>query len=241
MPLKRVTFIPLDYYYPKLDKFAITVANFLINNKSQFSKFCEFMRISSTWDISNYMNKFQKWASKVRGRKKHIPSDTQQLIDIALDIYRICDNRSEIQKLRGLIPEKLMQKIFLKRYLSKKINHGYGAMVNIDGKNVLYRCTSQYDNGIDKDTDKSTIDVGIWDGLKGEFAEVKLSPQVIYTRDIKYLRILSGECNNSGINHEIYLVALDQDREFIQYQLEGLNLWDKNEFTLIGSNDIFMC
>ena len=237
--LMRVQFLPSDYSYPHLEPTAEKIADFLFTYRSQFRDFCDFMRISSTWTLNNYKDKLQRWSNaKAPNRKKAAP-DTLQLIDLTHEFFSVCQNEDDRKKMRGLVPEKLFEKVFCLRHSGKKGVFGYGVIVVIDGKPVKYVPSFPYETKDDSDVYRQTVDAGFWDGEAGEFAEVKFSPEAFHTKDIKYLRLLVDQLKNAGLNHSVFLVCFDQ-KELIRFKLQRLGLWEKGEpFYLIGRDELF--
>lgn len=237
--LMRVQFLPSDHPCPHLEPTAKRIADFLFTYKSQFKDFCEFMRISSTWTLHNYKEKLQRWSNgKVPNRKKAAP-DTLKLIELTREFFEVCQNEDDRKKMRGLVPEKLFEKVFGLRHICKKGVFGYGVMVVVDGKEVKYIPSSPYVKVDDSDVYRQTVDAGFWDGETGEFAEVKFSPEAFHTKDIKYLQVLTNELQVNELNHAIFLVCFDQ-KELIRFKLQRLGLWEKSEpFFLIGRDELF--
>lgn len=240
MTLTRITFERKDGVYPRLESAAEKIAEFLYAYKSRIQEFCDLMRISSNWSKSNYKNELAKWASMTKGRrKKNVAPDTEQLVVSAYLFFDTCQDNQEIRKMRGLVPEKLVEKIFLLRYQGKTRNQGFGALVTLDKEDIKYICEAPYDKGPeDSDKNRQTVDAGAWDGKKGEFIEVKFNPEAFHTKDIRYLRLLASELKNKELNHSIYLIAMD-DKNLTEQRLKHLDLWESGEFILVGREEIF--
>ncbi|HEF5063590.1 TPA: hypothetical protein SAQ65_002580 [Bacillus cereus] len=240
MTLNRVNFRRTDYSYPLLEPAADKIADFLYTYKSRVREFCDLMRISSGWSKADYPNKLSRWASFALGkRKKTEPPDTKQLIESAYLFFDTCQNDNDIKKMRGLVPEKLVEKIFAQRYEGKQCHKGFGAVVKVDGQDVKYRCLSPYNNGpIDSDGNRQTVDAGAWDGTKGEFIEVKFNPEAFHTKDIRYLQELASELKSKGLDYLIYLIAMD-NKELTETRLKHLGFWVPGEFVLIGREEVF--
>lgn len=238
--MNSITFSPSDYSYPNLEPLADDIANFLYKHKSKIADFCELMRISGNWDKSNYKNQLLRWeSSKVGRRRKNAAADTLQLIDYCHSFFDICTNKQEIDKMRGLVPEKLVEKIFSLRYKDKSYEDmGFGVVVNINNQPIEYHCRSPYSNQEDSDGYRQSVDAGVWDGSIGEFAEVKFRPQAFHTKDIKYLQLLASSLSSKGINYQIFLICFD-DKNLTEEKLKTLNLWSAGEFILIGREEVF--
>lgn len=237
--LMRIQFCHSDYPYPNLEPTAKKIAEFLFTYRSQFRPFCEFMRISSTWTLDNYKTKLQKWSQAIAPNRKKAAPDTLQLINLTHEFFSVCQNEEDRKKMRGLVPEKLFEKVFSLRHSGKKGVFGYGVMVVVDGKPVKYIPSFSYKKEDDSDVYRQTVDAGFWDGKVGEFAEVKFSPEAFHTKDIKYLQLLANELNTAGLNYSILLVSFD-NKELIRFKLQRLGLWKKEDsFYLIGRDELF--
>lgn len=234
-----VDFVRLDEVDGYLENAADKAAEFFMTYKNMLPIYCTLMRTNVNWQKTDYANHYNKWKSSVLGKnsKKAAP-DKKQLVEVVLNLYDTCKNNKDIKKIRGLVPEKILEKIFEIRYKDNKYKICTGAQVIIKGNPVEYICSKPCDNGYeDSDKNKKTVDVGTWDGILGEFSEVKFSPEGFHTKDIRYLNILEQCLKVQAIRNNIYLIALDE-KELIQSKLERLNLWD-NKFILIGKNEVF--
>lgn len=242
MTINRIRFIHSDKRYPHLDQIAEELAEFLINYQSKLDKYRELMRISTKWTVSNssYKNELSMWVRRLKGRNpKNAAYDTLKLADLAFKFFSSCSNDYEVKKLRGLVPEKIMEKIFIERYKNKKIyNYGFGKIVVIDNVPVYYQCANPFETERDSDGSRQTVDVGFWDGEKGEFAEIKFDPEAFHTKDVNYLRLLSSELQSKKIDNLIYLISMG-NKYLTMKKLEELNLWNPSEFELIGHDEIF--
>lgn len=238
MTINKINFFPSDIHIPHLEITANDIANFLIKFKGQLRYFTELMRLSSPWKKSDYHNQLEKWIASKRGRKKYVAPDTQLLFDCSRKFFETCNNDAEILKMRGLVPEKLVEKIFKERYNGKVCRMGYGKGVEIEGKRIIYSCTNPYEIDGDSNGRRQSVDAGVWDGHLGEFVEVKFNPEAFHTKDINYLKLLILELQNSNCNHIIYLISMG-DKNLTMSRLRSLNLWSDSEFKLIGADELF--
>ncbi|SFM39182.1 hypothetical protein [Pelosinus propionicus] len=236
--IDRINFEPSDYRYDHLEPTAEEIANFLIKFQSKFSTFCEFLRLSAKWEKASYRNELNKWQAAIKGRRKPVAFDTQLFSDLIEAFFGVCLNDNDIKKMRGLVPEKLLNKIFQDRHNGKEIKDGYGCIVAIDGRRIEYICASPFNDREDSDLNRKTVDVGTWDGNKAEFLEVKVSPMGFHTKDIKYLNLLAQEMKKVELGYDVYLVALD-DKELTRSRLNCLSDYVENSFSLIGREEIF--
>lgn len=236
--LSLVDFRTLDVINDYLVTEAEKLADFLVNNKSMLSIYCTLMRTNVRWKRDNFMNHYNKWKSVMLGKSKNPAADKKQLAALVLSLYRACKNNADISRVRGLVPEKILEKLFNKRHQDKTCKLYFGAQVIVQGVPVEYVCLEPYDNGFeDSDKSKKTVDVGFWDGSIGEFSEIKFSPEGFHTKDIKYLNTLASCLDNCSLCYRLYLIALDE-KELIRSKLLRLNLWD-DKFTLIGKEEIY--
>lgn len=232
-----ITFQKCDIIVPHLDPLANEIADFLILNTHKFEVFCEFLRYSTGWQKNNYQSKLSTWKKLRFGRKSSPASDEKKFISFIDKFFQVCKNDDDIKKMRGLVPEKLMERIFNLRDQAKKRDFETGCIVAVDGTNIIYICSAPYNNGDDSDGTKKTVDIGIWDGLLGEFSEIKVSPDSFHTKDIKYLRFLAENLQSNNIDYKIYLIAL-KEKELTKKRLSLLTSYIEGEFMLIGRDDI---
>lgn len=242
MSLEKISFEESDYEHPHLEDAAEEIAFFLFESSSYIlDKFTDFMRTSSTQPLKNYKPFVQKWfASIIKNRKKEAP-DKLRLEGLCYRFFEVCRNDRDIKKLRGLVPEKLFEKVFEERHSGKKCKKGYGVKVLVNGKSIIYRPSDPYENGDDSDKNRQTVDAGFWDGGIGEFVEIKLQPEAFQTKDINYLRVLAEELKGNNISYTIFLIALG-NKELIRKKLIRLGLIgenDSNEFKMIGKDELF--
>ncbi|WP_100010118.1 hypothetical protein [Lentibacillus sediminis] len=243
MNIDKVTFVKSDYDYPQLEKVADDFALFLFNaSPSILGIFVEFMRTSTPVSFHDYKPFNQKFFSKLIKNEKKAPPDIKKLRDFCHLFFETCQTDDEIKKMRGLVPEKLFEKIFNKRHESKDNCHiDYGVKVLINNKAVYYKPDNPFETEEDIDKPRQSVDAGFWDGHEGEFAEVKLQPHAFRTKDIGYLRLLAEKLNENDISYCIFLVAFN-NKELITSQLERLQLISKDnasEFSLIGTKELF--
>lgn len=240
MSLEQVTFEKSDYEYPDLEVVAVKIANFLYTHKSKLKDFSEFMRVSGSCNMDNYKSFVQRWSSGYVGRQKKAAPDTIKLAELASEFFNVCKSNDDIKKIRGLVPEKLFERIFEERHNGVECNIGYGSKVIVAGSAVIYIASDVKETPDDSDKNRRTVDAGFWDGENGEFVEIKFSPEAFHTKDINYLRLLSDRLATNQLNYSIYLVCLDHKNN-TKRKLERLGLWQgENEFILIGRDEIFL-
>ncbi len=235
--MNRISFQREDYIYPNLEPSADEIAQFILSNQIFFEDFCEFLRYSGSWKKQNCREKLISLRS-LKYRKKSRDPRVIEYFRLIEQFFYVCNNDNDIKKMRGLVPEKLLEKIFTNRYLAKKNVQECGCSVSIEGNLVRYICPNPFKNDIDSDDNKLTVDVGIWDGQIGEFTEIKVSPDAFHTKDIKYLRLLAHELTSKEIQYKVYLVAL-QKKDLTQERLVSLSAYREGEFELIGREEVF--
>lgn len=238
MSLERINFFESDRHIDRLDKVAEKVADFLFNNRNRMLSFTDLMRISSSWDKKNYTNNLQRWGASVRGRKKVKVPDTEAFIAVVNEFFNVCENNQELKKIRGLVPEKLIEMIMNKRHNDKICKIEFGKGVEIDSERVIYECSNPYTTAEDSDRNRQSVDAGFWDGKLGEFIEVKFNPEAFHTKDINYLRKLNSKLKDSDIEHKLYLVSFGE-KTLTQKKLESLEKWIVDEFVIIGKEELF--
>ncbi|OZQ62778.1 hypothetical protein CA600_21175 [Paenibacillus sp. VTT E-133280] len=238
MSINRINFFYSDRPYPTLEPVAGQIADFLYRYQGQLPNFIDFMRISSSWRKNDYKNKLQSWASRKRGRKRVAATDIEMLINSAENFFNVCETDEEIKKIRGLIPEKLVEKVLNNRYMGKACKMGFGKGVEIDGEEIKYICLAAYRGEEDSDENRQSVDAGVWDGNRGEFIEVKFSPGAFHSKDINYLRLLKEKLDDAELLHTVYLISLG-DKNLTRKKLESIDKWNDSEFVIIGSDELF--
>lgn len=239
MSFERINFIPKDHRYEHLDNLANDIAHFLKKYTSKLEKFSEFMRISSSWSKNNYHNKMDQWKSSFIRRRKSAAIDTIEFAEFMEKIYLVCNNDEELKKMRGLIPEKLIENIYQIRFYGiSPLKLEYGCKVSIDGNQVIYTPDFSYENSIDSDERKVTVDIGKWDGKKAEFVEIKLSPESFHSKDINYLLKLRQKMNNVELDHDIFLISFG-NKDAIEGKLEQIGISQLQDFYFIFRDEIF--
>lgn len=225
----RVTFSTSDRKYPHLEPTANKFALFLLNNKSMLDDYNKFLKISPTWGKNTYKEEIDKWFGRSYRRSK--AKDHLDFKELIIEFFDKCNDDEEIKKMRGLVPEKLIETIFAHKYFGTSVMMRVGAKVYVDGVLVRYY--------INQDEKKSTVDIGTWDNERAQFVEIKCSPRTFRSKDVEYLRKLAARMQQSALRYETYLVSL-YEREFLQSYLEEECLWDHaDHFLLIGKNEIF--
>jgi hypothetical protein len=238
---REIEFEKSDYEYPKLETFADEFASFLYKRSSYiFGVFVDFMRTSGTVTLAKHKRFIQTFFVHFKKRGKNTAPDILQLEELCNNFFSICNSDDEVRKMRGLIPEKLFEKIFEQRHKGKACTIGYGVKVLINGEAVIYNPPEKYKHKEDSDGYRQTVDAGFWDGYNGEFAEIKLQPHAFQTKDINYLSFLAEMLKASDIAYSIFLVTLG-NKELIQKKLERLGLINEGtqDFVLIGRGELF--
>ncbi|MCA1010374.1 hypothetical protein [Halobacillus halophilus] len=241
MSMKKICFATSDWPTPTLDPVAEKIADLLYSSSFLVEKFADLMRISEPRNLQNYKPVLKMWSDKMVGRRKKAAADVKKLAALAEDFFSVCSTDDELLKMRGLVPEKLFEKIFEERHKDKICKTGYGVKVVLDGKEIKYRPASvmiDKENN-DEDKPKQSVDAGFWDGANGEFVEIKLSPRSYQTKDVKYLKLLAAELTTGKVPFVIFLVTLD-NKDLTEYRLKELSLDLKtSEYLLVGRDELF--
>jgi|GEM_PF-2068208 len=149
-------------------------------------------------NIKNWIKEFPEYESK------------DIILELVSKWFSMCKNDQDIKDLRGTLVES-----FVMAYVRKKhkingngINIGWGANVTIHPSSgnemtVYYTCTtSPKPEGACRN--RSTVDIGIWDGHHGEFYECKVNPFWIGCSEMKYMDKLNRILSDCGISHDIF-------------------------------------
>ncbi len=242
MSQKRISFKDSDYRYPHLENKADEIANFIKSSKFIMQLFLELMQATVSIDHEKYKTFLPGYFKRlIKNRKTEAP-DVLKFEELAYEFFSVCNSKEEVLKMRGLVPEKVFEDIFQQRHKEKSCRIGFGVSVWIDGEKVVYDPERPYEDRKDSDVFRQTVDGAYWDGNFGEFAEIKLKPESFKTKDIGYLRKLSGKLGAKDINFIIFLVAFG-NKDLIYRQLVRLGLSSKveeleSEFNLVGIHEL---
>lgn len=226
MRISRVTFKTLDRKHPHLEQTAMNIAIFLMNHRSLIHDYHQFMKVSTSWQKETFRRELDVWFAhkykRVRAQDHH---DFKKLL---YEYGEVCSNQVEIEKMRGLVPERLSELVFQDLCAPDIISAG--AEVAIDGRPVRY--------SINSDEKKRTVDVGWKSAASTHFAEVKCSPRTFRQKDICYLRLLHEKMKEAELAYQTYLVSLDE-KDYLRLSLEELQLWDSgDQFILWGKAEL---
>jgi len=237
-----IEFAKSDIVYQKLEDAAEKVAEYVCRNPGLMLVLSDILRVTAPWSYQETDAKLDVWEARQLGPQK---SKAKKLVTIMREAFLVCTTDYEKNKVRGLIPERMACTLLHEKYFKKcyenKINYAIktGCIVRIDGKDIVYECINPFDYGeLDCNADKQTVDIAAWDSKFGEFGEIKVSPRHFHTKDIMYLRKLASELNVKEVKHEVYLIST-QAKSMIQAKLQSINLWQNEEFRLIGSENFF--
>lgn len=235
----QIEFFSSDWPAPHLEPLAIEIAEFLHVHKSKIDEFNSFMRISGNWKMATYQQSLERWIAGIMPRPKRAAADTKEMINLIRQIFQVCLNDSDWKKIRGLIAEKIFEIYFNKKH-SIDVEKGYGALVKINQTEIKYRPSNPFDNIHDSDLPRQTVDAGSWDGVHGEFVEVKFNPEAFHTKDINYLKLLQSELDKTVISHQIFLVSFD-DTSLIKRKLQQIGLLSGIEnFKLLNQTEVLL-
>ncbi|MFJ7995459.1 hypothetical protein ACIQY5_25540 [Peribacillus frigoritolerans] len=218
--LNKITFQRTDISIPgHIESFAKEFADHFIVRRSYVPQFCKLIQTSKFWNPANLEGKLSAWVrnfSRTPGRTK--------IIDIITRSFKSCQDKAEIDHLRGAMVEALVIGFNGGTRLLAQPNYGWGARVDINLDHstieVRYICTEAKD---DKCHRRSTVDFGSWDGRHGKFYECKAHPFGIGCKEVRYMEKLKSELIINGISHEIFFVCAEST-ESIQMKLDEFDL-----------------
>lgn len=195
----------------------------LIINSKNWSK--ETLEI----DIKNWIKIFPEYETR------------DIIIKLITKWFSMCKDDPDIQDLRGTLVESFIMTYARKKHkISDNGNNlGWGANVTIHPSNgndrtVYYTCTTNPKPDASC-KDRSTVDVGIWDGHHGEFYECKVNPYWIGCSEMKYMDKLNIILSDCGIPHDIYFgFVVSHDAAKMQIADYGTDF----KFQLIGSEEL---
>lgn len=236
-----VVFVGSDKKYEALESAAEDVADYVCNNRALIFVLSDILRTSAPWEYQEASQRLSQWGKARFGIER---SKAKNLVQKVQHAFTVCTSDYEKNKVRGLIPEKMAFSLLNRKYyeLNQQNGQAYtigaGCIVRINGKDIIYECKKPYENADDSDKGKITVDVGTWDTIFGEFGEVKASPHRFHTGDVKYLRVLAEALSRHKADYIIHLIST-QAHSTIQSKLEERQLWQAEEFSLIGSDNFF--
>ncbi len=213
-PKKFITFRRSDYSFENIKPYIMEFAEHFKTSRNYFRPFCLLLGRSRRWDVGNIVQNIDRWGESF-GR---LPG-SHKLVDIVRRAFAACQNNDDINHLRGGILEALVIAKYGGSSLLTKNNCGWGAIVHIDGRPIIYTCPKI---DLPKCDHRSTVDFGIWNGYHGLFYECKVSPFSVSCKEIQYMRKLSAELTQEGISFELFFAFVESQEsiETRQYQAE---------------------
>ncbi|MFD2618616.1 hypothetical protein [Terrilactibacillus laevilacticus] len=198
-----ITFKRTDHPPIYAEETAKNIADFFNIKQNLIAEFCYLIQTSKRWTMNNLSIMINKW-------KKNI----LRLID-GDDLYKIvdngfshCQNDRDIHILRGAMLEGVLIGCSGGSKVLEKDTYGWGATVHIkDGKNINQ---VQYNCILHKNIDcknRSTIDLGYWNGECGDFYECKVQPKSIGCKEIMYMESLREMLESHHIKYNLYFVC----------------------------------
>jgi len=222
---KKVTLKRTDKSIESLEKPADCVAEFLYYNYCYIDKFNDLMRISKYWDRTQRVCKLKEWETSIKKQRNKKDND-ENFINLMKEIFQKCRNDDYFKKIRGLIPEKLVERLFAIRS-SEAIQLSFGCCVTINGEKIEYYKLNEQ---------KTTVDVGAIYKTFGEFAEVKLTPLSLHEKDTAYLKLLIEALKNNGIKHKVFIITLD-DKKLAEAKVEN-SIGKNYDICVVGKNEL---
>lgn len=209
-----VKFTRTDYSVPDyIEEYGKKIADHFKTKRNYLPDFCRMIISSKYWVIDTLDEQLATWSQrfgKISGRRK--------VIELVSDAFNTCKSSEDIHYLRGVIVEALVIGKSGGSEMLNRSNFGWGAKVLLNGTPVKYLCTEKKTPACDN---RSTVDIGIWDGRHCKFYECKVNPKQIGCKEIKYLKKLSEDCKNYEVSHEIFLVS-PESQESIKLRLFDL-------------------
>lgn len=235
---------PDRVYFRRTDrldqKFVAVVSNFAEHFKTpkeHLFDFCTLLQKSSRWNHDNLQEQLTIWLDRF-----NLKSGRFKATQLIRDAFLLCKNDDEINELRGALLEALVIAHHggIKNFkLNNEFhNNGWGAKVYVKKlprpESIYYECDPDAKEGSNC-KNRSTVDVGVWDGFNAKFYECKTHPFGIGCKEKKYLQLLSDTMADEKISHELFFVCAET-KEAIQMRLQKLQLSLK--FQAIGSKEL---
>ncbi|KFI01988.1 hypothetical protein P8846_11285 [Bacillus spizizenii] len=185
----------------------IKIADHFSVKREYILSFCHIVRLSSKWTIENMPKHLRFIKSKFT-----VFAGGEELVKILDEAFSKCNDKEDIDKLRGSLTEGLLLGAYGDSIVNSK-SFGWGAQVNIKNGiatlRVKYRCPLHCDSEQPECVSRSTVDLGFWDGSYGEFFECKVRPDSIGCSEINYMKLLNKELSKRGLKHNLYFVTTD--------------------------------
>lgn len=199
--VNNVTFSDSDTTKKALVILAVEISDNVRKSRGRVIDLNRFLSKSGKWIFGEHKEKLQQWKAFILGRNpRKAAADLLAFVQLIESIFSTCSSQKDWEKMRGLIPEKLFEPHF------SLINHGksvgFGVNVIINGKKVHYEPGNPTES-------RQTVDAGAWDGLFGEFIEIKFQPRAFKQKDIGYLKLLEKKLDDDEISHKIKLLTFD--------------------------------
>lgn len=213
-----ITFEITDFSNPRLESLAISISEAATQYRGRVRDLVQFLKRSGN-TIETYKKFFVGWEQFYVKRKS--PPDIISFRNELKKIESVCQNDTDWQKLRGLIAEEIYKKYFESEY--EKFRKSYGSKVKINNKDVIYSPQSV----TEKDRRKVSVDAGSWNGIYGEFVEVKLSASAIEEKDLNYMQHLHKQLSANFLAHKLTIICFD-DEVMIKGALIESGIWNDN-------------
>ena len=231
--LNRISFDSLDFPPPPaVLSAANAVSDFMLKYPSRIQDLSEFLQRYLKSYIHDWGAIYERW----KGLYLAVSSaqDYKELTDVVKVMYKSCRNQDDVDTLRGKILERVAWKIFSKRYAAvrtKKFDQG--CKVIVDGAEIRYQSpVSVYEH-------KVTVDIAFWDGVNGEYVELKLFPRSFEKKDYHYLYLLDSVMASKRLPKTIFIITLD-NKNLTQSHIDSLGMSQKFDYKLAGRDELTM-
>jgi hypothetical protein len=209
------------------------MAKFICGHSGYLYSFCDVLRKSSTWKITDYKDKLDPKMNIIRNKRKKSNTD-EEYISVLENFYAVCKKDDDINDVRGMFPEQLLREICRNNIHSKVWRVSTGCTVKIDGNLVMYK-------DADSESSKKTVDIGAWLHAKqaGSFMEAKVAPGTFQSVDKEYLDLLRDELKkDTNVKYKIFIFAMDNvDLVLEKICLSGYDLGV--DTVILGRDNIF--
>ncbi|MED1024620.1 hypothetical protein [Bacillus licheniformis] len=213
----------------------IEIADHFSVKRDYVVSFCRLIRSSMKWTIET----MPQHLNFIESKFALFPNGGKELVAILKQAFSYCKDKTDINKLRGSLTEGLLLGTYEESIMNSK-TFGWGANVIIKKGNrdwvVKYRCPFHDDEAHPKCTSRQTIDLGIWDGSKGEFFECKVRPDNIDCPEMSYMKLLKKELDQQHLKYNLYFVTTDT-LDSMEMKIKEKHP-DENFFNLLSLQEI---
>lgn len=200
---ERMDFLPSDMNY--FQRKAWKIASLIKFDPKLLEVLSDFLLIFI--DKQDFSKRFKKWKGKLELISCSYNKETlENLIDELEDSFnKIKDNKSHLDKFRGLIFEYIIENYYKEKY--REFEFSSGCKVVVNGNPIKYICKD------DETKNRNTVDVAGYSKQKSEFYEAKVGPNGFDNHVIKYLNLLNNTLMMNEVSDTIVVGCMTLEKK----------------------------